>query len=121
MRPLVATSLRLAFWCLLAGLVVVTLEPIGMRPVLGPANLERAAAYGLFGLVAALAYPRQRLVVLAAVVIVAGFLEFGQGLTASRHGRLADFLVKAGGGAAGWLAACALMLGSRSAKAPERD
>ena len=82
-----------------------TLSPIGMRPVLGPADLERAAAYGVFGLVAALAYPRRR----RAVLIVAGALEFGRGLTAGRHGRLADFPVKAGGGAAGWLAACALM------------
>ncbi len=102
------TLFRLAFWCLLAGLVVVTLSPIGMRPMLGPAHVERALAYGVFGLVAAVAYPRQRLIVLAGVVIVAGFLEFGQGLTASRHGRVADFLVKAGGGAVGWLAGCAL-------------
>ena len=110
------TLFRLAFWCLLAGLVFATLSPIGMRPVLGPANLERAAAYGAFGLVAALAYPRRRLAVLLGVLIVAGVLEFGQGLTASRHGRLADFLVKAGGGAAGWLAACAL---TRAGRGPD--
>lgn len=92
------TLFRLAFWCLLAGLVFVTLSPIEMRPVLGPANLERAAAYGAFGLVAAMAYPRHRLAVLVGVMIVAGSLEFGQGLAASRHGRLADFLIKAGAG-----------------------
>ena len=107
------TLFRLTFWGLLAGLVFVTLSPIGMRPVLGPANLERALAYGVFGLVAAMAYPRQRLLVLVGVVIVAGLLEYGQGLTASRHGRFADFLVKAGGGTAGWLAAGALMLAAR--------
>lgn len=107
------TLLRIAFWCLLAALAFVTLAPIGLRPVLGPANVERALAYALFGLIAALAYPRQRLAVLAAVVVVAGLLEFGQDLTASRHGRVADFLVKAGGGTAGWLAAWTLMLAAR--------
>ena len=118
MRPPLHTALRLLFWCLLAGLAFVTLAPLGMRPILGPANLERALAYAGFGLVAALAYPRQRMFVLAAVVVVAGLLEYGQSLTASRHGRLADFLVKAAGGAAGWLAACALLIAARR---PDRE
>lgn len=113
MPPPVQTLLRVASWCALAALAFVTLAPLGMRPVLAPANLERVLAYAGFGLIAALAYPRRRLAVLVAVVAVAGLLEFGQALSASRHGRLADFLVKAGGGAAGWLAACALLLGAR--------
>ena len=107
------TLFRLLFWGLLAGLAFVTLSPIGMRPMLGPANVERALAYGVFGLVAAMAYPRQRLPLLLGVVIVAGLLEYGQSLTASRHGRLADFLVKAGGGTAGWLAAYLVTLARR--------
>ncbi|MDP4025817.1 hypothetical protein Q8W71_24610 [Methylobacterium sp. NEAU 140] len=104
------TLLRLAVWTLLAALMFVTLAPIGLRPEVGPANLERVLAYGGFGLLATLAYPRQRLAVLLAVVAAAALLEYGQVLTATRHGRPTDFLVKAGGGAAGWLAAQAVLL-----------
>lgn len=105
-----STLFRLAFWAILAILVFVTLSPIGLRPEMGPANVERAVAYALFGITAALAFPRHRLAILLMVVAVAGLLELGQGLAASRHGRLNDFLVKAGSGAAGWLAASALVV-----------
>ncbi|MCJ2011458.1 hypothetical protein [Methylobacterium sp. J-076] len=103
------TLFRLAFWTILAVLVFVTLSPIGLRPEVGPANLERSVAYLLFGGLAALAFPRHRIAILVAVIAVAGLLEAGQGLAASRHGRIGDFLVKAGSGAAGWLAASALI------------
>ncbi|GJE39801.1 hypothetical protein [Methylobacterium persicinum] len=100
---------RLAFWTVLAVLVFVTLSPIGLRPEVAPANLERCAAYALFGTLAVLAFPRHRLAILIAILAVAGILEAGQGLSPSRHGRVSDFLVKAGSGAAGWLAASALV------------
>jgi len=87
---------RLTAWILVAALVFVTLAPIGMRPVVvESANLERAMAYALMGFMLALAYPRHWLWALAAGVALAGLLEAAQGLTASRHGRVADFLVKA--------------------------
>lgn len=96
------TLFRLAFWGLLAALAFVTLSPIGLRPEVGPADLERACAYAAFGVLAGLAYPRQRIAILAMVVVAAGMLELGQELSASRHARFADFLVKAGSGVAGW-------------------
>jgi apolipoprotein N-acyltransferase len=111
------TLFRLAFWGLLATLIFVTLSPIGLRPEVGPANMERAVAYALFGIVATLAYPRHRFAILLVVVAVAGLLELGQGLDPSRHGRLADFAVKAGSGAAGWLAASALVLAAMRPRA----
>lgn len=102
------TVFRLAFWAILAILAFVTLSPIGLRPEVGPATLERCAAYALFGVVAALAFPRHRLAILLMVIAVAGLLEAGQELSPTRHGRVSDFLVKAGSGAVGWLAASAL-------------
>jgi apolipoprotein N-acyltransferase len=97
------TLFRLAFWGILGVLAFVTLSPIGLRPEVGPANLERCVAYALFGVAAALAFPRHRVAILLAVVAVAGILEAGQGLSPSRHGRISDFLIKAGSGAVGWL------------------
>ena len=86
---------RWTAWTLVAALVFVTLAPIELRPAVTGATIERAAAYGLLGLTFALAYPRHRLLALAAVVGVAGLLELGQVFTASRHGRVPDFAVKA--------------------------
>lgn len=102
------TLFRLAFWGLLAALAFVTLSPIGIRPEVGPANMERAFAYAAFGILAALAYPRRRLVILTTVIVTAGLLELAQELSASRHARFEDFLVKAGSGIVGWFAASVL-------------
>lgn len=112
-----STLFRLALWAILAVLAFVTLSPIGLRPEVGPANLERCAAYALFGMVAALAFPRHRIAILLTVIAVAGLLEAGQMLSPSRHGRVADFLVKAGSGAAGWLAASAAIAATMRPKA----
>ncbi|GEP09637.1 hypothetical protein [Methylobacterium gnaphalii] len=87
---------RLMAWMLVAALVIVTLAPIGLRPVIvDNANLERALAYALLGFLFAVGYPRHRLLALAVGVAVAAGLEVGQVFTASRHGRVPDFLVKA--------------------------
>ncbi|WP_375454024.1 hypothetical protein [uncultured Methylobacterium sp.] len=102
------TYLRVAAWLVVTILVVVTLSPIGLRPSVAPANVERACAYGGLGLLFALAYPRRWLVVLVGVVALAGTLELGQVLTQTRHGRLADFVVKAGAAACGALLAVTL-------------
>lgn len=102
---------RLTAWILVAALVFVTLAPIGMRPVLvESANLERAVAYALMGLMLTLAYPRHWLWALVAGVVLAGVLEAAQGLTASRHGRVLDFSVKAVAACVGALAAQAALL-----------
>lgn len=102
---------RITAWMLVAALVFVTMAPIGLRPIVADsANLERATAYAFLGLVFALAYPRHRLLALLVVVTLAGVLEFGQTLTASRHGRIPDFLVKASSAAAGVLGAHAALL-----------
>lgn len=95
----------MAAWLAVAALTVVTLSPIGLRPSIGPADLERAAAYAILGVLLVLAYPRHGLMVLAGVVLLAAGLEFGQALTATRHGRVDDFLVKAGAAAFGALLA----------------
>ena len=108
-KQVMRTLFRLAFWGILAVLAFVTLSPIGLRPEVGPANLERCVAYALFGVAAALAFPRHRFAILLMVVAVAGILEAGQELSPTRHGRISDFLVKAGSGAAGWLAASVLL------------
>lgn len=110
------TLFRLAFWGILAVLAFVTLSPIGLRPEVGPANMERAFAYALFGIVAALAFPRHRLAILLVVIAVAGLLEAGQEFSPSRHGRFGDFAVKAGSGALGWLAATALVAAAMRTK-----
>lgn len=99
------TYFRVAAWLVVAALVFVTLSPIGLRPSLAPANVERACAYGGLGLLLALAYPRRWFVVLVGVVALAGGLELGQVLTETRHGRVADFLVKGGAAACGALLA----------------
>ncbi|TXM94651.1 hypothetical protein FV232_00790 [Methylobacterium sp. WL30] len=87
---------RVTAWLVVAALVFVTLSPIDLRPSVAPANVERALAYGTLGMLFALAYPCRWLVVLVGVVALAAILELGQGLTLTRHGRLADFVVKGG-------------------------
>lgn len=104
------TLVRLLAWTVALGLVVVTLSPIEDRPVVTSPHLERAAAYGLFGFLLALSYPKRWMLALVACVVLAGTLEAAQGLTASRHGRVFDFLVKGGAAVVGALAAHAFYL-----------
>ncbi|MGU3668288.1 hypothetical protein ACLBX9_29230 [Methylobacterium sp. A49B] len=93
---------QLAAWVLVALLVVVTLVPIGFRPVVtANPSIERTAAYALASLIMMMAYPRHWLVILVGSVLLAGGLEAAQTLTSTRHGRVDDFLVKAGAAVAG--------------------
>jgi hypothetical protein len=104
------TFVRLLAWTLVAALVFVTLAPIGLRPVVtSNADIERALAYALLGGLLALAYPRHWLLALCAGIGIAAGLEFGQVFSASRHGRLADFVVKASAAGVGVLAAQVLI------------
>lgn len=104
------TLVRLLAWTVALGLIVVTLSPIEDRPVITSPNLERAAAYGLFGFLLALSYPKRWMLALVACVVLAGTLEAAQGLTVSRHGRVFDFLVKGSAAVIGALAAHAFHL-----------
>ncbi|GJE17836.1 hypothetical protein [Methylobacterium marchantiae] len=99
------TLLRLSVFVILATLVFVTLSPIGLRPMVAPANVERMCAYALFGFLLILAYPRRWYLGLMAGMAVAGILEFGQEFSPTRHARTADFVVKAAAAAFGSLAA----------------
>ncbi len=95
-------ALRLVAWLLLAIIAFSTLSPIGLRPETGaPPNLERAAAYGLFGLVFALAYPRRLWLGIGMIVVSALGLECMQLLVATRDARLTDAAVKLLGGGVG--------------------
>ena len=106
-RPLAGSRwmvvlLRAFAWALLLFIAFSTLAPIGLRPITGASpNLERAAAYAVFGFVLALAYPRHLWLGLGAIVLSAVGLELLQLLAASRHARLADAAVKLSGGGVG--------------------
>lgn len=91
-----------AAWLALILIAVVTLGPIGLRPVSGTSpQLERAVAFFVVGLLFALAYPRH-VWWAAALVICATFgLELLQNFTPDRHGREADALAKFAGAALG--------------------
>ncbi|KQP53612.1 hypothetical protein ASF41_23355 [Methylobacterium sp. Leaf111] len=93
---------RLLGWLALATLVFVTVVPIGLRPVSGaPVSLERLGAFAVLGFLFAFGYSKRPVRVLALVIIAAAGLEAFQLLEATRHGRMADFLVKAAGGGIG--------------------
>lgn len=113
---------RLLGWLALATLVFVTLAPIGLRPVSGaPVGLERLGAFAGLGVLFAFGYPKHPLQVLALVLVAAAGLEAFQLLEATRHGRMADFLMKAAGGTLGvsvgtGLAALASVAGNAEAR-----
>jgi VanZ family protein len=92
-------------WCALAGIAIVTLSPLQMRPIVtADPTYERFAAFAVVGLLFAFAYPRRT--ALAAMIVVAAAigLEAAQHLTPDRHGHLRDLLEKASGGLLGLLA-----------------
>lgn len=93
---------RWAAWLLLAALAVVTLGPIGLRPISqAPVGVEHMLAFAALGIAFALAYPRHLILVLALVIGAAVLLEFGQAIDPGRHGRVADAVQKLIGGGMG--------------------
>ncbi len=79
--------LRILAWTCLAVVAIVTLGPLGLRPMSGmPPNGERFVAYAIVGALFAAAYPRYFL--FAAVVVLAAAVAFEllQLLAPSRHG-----------------------------------
>lgn len=94
--------LPIAAWGLLAAVFVATVGPIQLRPISGHSvGLERFLAFAIIGGLFGLAYPKRWPLVLALVLGSAAAFELMQHLSPGRHGRLADFAVKAAGGIAG--------------------
>lgn len=98
--------LPLLAWLLLAAVAIVTIAPIGFRPVSSfSPNVERFVTFGAVGFVFALAYPRRLLLIIAVVFGAAISLELAQLFAAGRHGTLRDLGIKLLGGGLGIAAA----------------
>lgn len=93
----------IAGWAALLTILISTLSPLEARPHiprLGP-DVERFLAYFAAGATLAFAYPRQRWLVLAGIVVLAIGLEWLQTLEATRHGLPHDAIVKIAGAVLG--------------------
>ena len=95
-------------WTCVAIIVFATLSPIGLRPHLGRPRLEHVLAFGAASFLLSTLYSRRPWLVLAAMIGLAAGLEVMQGLAATRHPRLIDFLFKAAGSVCGAGAALCL-------------
>jgi VanZ family protein len=95
-RTLLQHALKATAWLALAGIVAMTLGPVGARPHvwLGHPDLDRFLAYFALSFIFAWAYPEQRLKVAYLVVLGAIALEAFQLLTPDRHGHLTDLGIK---------------------------
>ncbi len=79
-----------------------TISPIELRPhTLTTVNVDRAGAYAFAGMIFVLAYPRHWMQIGLLLVVRALGFEFLQEFSTTRHARLHDALVKAGGAIAG--------------------
>lgn len=103
-------AIQFAAWASLVVVAIAALAPIEFRPTSSlPPTAERFAAFAAVGFAFALAYPRQFWLAALVVIAAALLLEALQMLSPSRHGRLADALVKVVGGVAGLLVGWALL------------
>jgi hypothetical protein len=93
-----------AAWSAALAIAFVTLCPLSLRPSLGPAGLERGAAFAVAGFLAAAAYPRHRILAALALIGLAILLELGQYLNPSRDPRMGDALIKSAGAVSGVVA-----------------
>lgn len=110
--------LRLAAWLALAAILFVTVLPIGLRPHdVMPVDLDRALAFGVMTALFALAYPGRWLAVGLTIIVGAFAIEFLQELSPTRHARLDDAIVKAGGALVG-LCLARLVLTVHQRRAP---
>jgi VanZ family protein len=92
------TYLRILAWTLVVGIVVVTVVPASDRPETGVEhNYEHFLAFGLVGLVFALAYSQRPMVLLLSGIVFALLLELAQIPLPTRHARIEDFLIDAFG------------------------
>jgi hypothetical protein len=85
------------------------LLPILMWPMKTYAHVEHIVAFAVVGALFSFAYPKRTILVCCIVFGGAALLEFMQTLTPDRHGTLVDALEKMAGGAAGILAARAIL------------
>jgi hypothetical protein len=68
--------LAIAAWTALALIILVTVSPLEMRPVVtADPNIERFATFAVLGLLFGLAYPRRLVIDASFVVVAAGVLE----------------------------------------------
>ncbi|HEV7309713.1 VanZ family protein [Ensifer sp.] len=89
-------------WILFAVIAYSTMSPLDLRPRIGHlVHLERFGAFGLMGLLFALAYPKRLGRVLLLVLATAIGFELLQMISADRHARVTDVAVKLFGGACG--------------------
>ncbi|WP_062227846.1 VanZ family protein [Aureimonas frigidaquae] len=94
--------IRLAAWLALGAVIFVTLSPISMRPVSSAdVDIERLAAFVVLGGLFGAGYPRRWPLVLLLLIAGGAGLELSQNLVPGRHGRVEDFLFKAGGAVLG--------------------
>ena len=99
----------IAAWAAVGCIILVTLAPIEMRPMVSnEAGFERFLAYVVLGFLLWHAHPRRLLLVSGIIVVLAISLEALQHLTPDRHGHWADLSQKLCGGLAGMFAAHAL-------------
>lgn len=91
-------------WLLFAAIAYSTMSPLELRPRIGHfVHIERFGAFGLLGLLFAIAYPMRPGRVLVLVLVTAAGLELLQMISPDRHARLFDLAVKLAGGAVGVL------------------
>lgn len=103
-------AIQFAAWASLVLVALAALSPIEFRPASSlPPTIERFGAFAAVGFAFALAYPRKFWTAALIVIGAALLLEVLQVLAPSRHGRLADALVKVVGGSAGLIAGWALL------------
>ena len=93
-RMTTRTLFKAAAWLMLAGILFVTISPIGLRPsTITNVNIDRALAYALAACAFVLAYPRQWKIVAVLLLAGAGAMELLQYLSPSRHPQAADATV----------------------------
>lgn len=98
-------------WLLLAGIIFVTVSPIGWRPDLGDGpNVDRMTGFLVMGFFFGAGYGRHWVMILFAVVAGAFAIEALQLLTPDRHARLLDAAIKAVSGGTGFLAGHAAVI-----------
>ena len=87
-----------------AGIVFATLCPIGLRPHLGSADVERFGAWFALGTLVQLAAGRRATSAMVVVALAAIGLEYAQYLAPTRHAQLSDAMIKMLGGVCGGVA-----------------
>jgi hypothetical protein len=94
-------AIAAAAWGTLAAVALATLVPLGLRPHVTDPNLEYLGAYAFLGFLFGLSHPRRLPWVIIGILGGVVALEIAQGLTADRHPRIIDALVKSVGGGIG--------------------